>query len=653
MASGANIPIVVTDSVGPTIEPKLRGIAAGARDADASLVLLQQTLGKLASSGNAGLAATLRSISAATTQLKNTTTNYGTAAANAATQNNKLAQSYDTVNTALRSLTVTLKNYSTQLQAANGGNVKFSNGQRQAGAAAHGTVSEVAAASAAIRGLEGNFGTSVRAGERFLVTTLKLGPILQAAFPVFGALAMIGILDQLVEHINHVAEAFKAMTLEATEASRLAIIEGNKIIKAQRESGFSASNVARVLAGAAPPPETITIPNLQAQKEQLDRQAEIDKAVAKANEEGLKGGALERQKIKDLEAEIANSQKRLALAQQIRDTVNEELKAHQTITKTTPNTTSSNALASRGTFGQLSTGEKNFTYDLPKITDPKQRKALEDALKEAVNEAGNTLSSGAGTLDNKPTLIGQLEVDIRRLQEQERGAKLALPLKEIGDESKLARAEMQKFRIEYADLLSESAKTGQPVTPQAKFELFSREARNTRFDQNRTELETKAGEQAQAITRQDEQLKAIVNQYKEGANAIGLYSNEQRIHADLTKVETTLGVKLYEVNKSVRDELEAYIRTAVEGRNYQQALNQVYEEAHGPIDKLNASIAAANTEFANGDLNVQQFVRSLKLAHAAYDDATDPLKKINDSLREQEELVGFVGTQEKIEAEIQ
>ena len=474
MASGANIPIVVTDSVGPTIEPKLRGIAAGARDADASLVLLQQTLGKLASSGNAGLTATLRSLSAATTQLKNTTTTYGTAAANTATQNTKLAQSYNTVNAALRSLTVTLQAYSTQLQAANVGNVKFSNGQRQAGAAAHGTVSEVAAASAAIRGLEGNFGTSVRAGERFLVTTLKLGPILQAAFPVFGALAMIGILDQLVEHVNHVAKAFRDMGHDATEASRLAIIEGNKVVKAQREGAFSASNVARIIAGAPAPPETITVPNLQAQKEQLDRQAEIDKAVAKANEEGLKGGALERQKIKDLEAEITSSQKRLALAQQIRDAVNEELKAQVTLTKTVSSSPYSPS------------GGQTFSYQVNKITDPAQRKALEDALKDAVNEAGNTLSSGKGTLDSKPTLIGQLEVDIRRLQEQERGAKLALPLKEIGDESKLARAEMQKFRKEYEELLNSTAKTGQPVTPQAKFELFSREARNTRFDQYRT-----------------------------------------------------------------------------------------------------------------------------------------------------------------------
>jgi hypothetical protein len=54
------------------------------------------------------------------------------------------------------------------------------------------TVSEVAAASGAIRVFEGNL--PIRAVERFAVTTLGLGPILQAAFPVIGAIALTEML---------------------------------------------------------------------------------------------------------------------------------------------------------------------------------------------------------------------------------------------------------------------------------------------------------------------------------------------------------------------------------------------------------------------------------------------------------------------------
>jgi hypothetical protein len=67
--------------------------------------------------------------------------------------------------------------------------------EKLAAATAH-VVPEFAAASAAVRTLDGNL--SVRAAERFLTTTLQLGPALQAAFPIFGALAMVDVLEQMV-----------------------------------------------------------------------------------------------------------------------------------------------------------------------------------------------------------------------------------------------------------------------------------------------------------------------------------------------------------------------------------------------------------------------------------------------------------------------
>lgn len=61
----------------------------------------------------------------------------------------------------------------------------------------HGSVSGVQATSAALRTLEGNMTNNIRAVERFLATTLKLGPALQAAFPLIGAAALAGFLVEL------------------------------------------------------------------------------------------------------------------------------------------------------------------------------------------------------------------------------------------------------------------------------------------------------------------------------------------------------------------------------------------------------------------------------------------------------------------------
>jgi predicted secreted protein len=61
------------------------------------------------------------------------------------------------------------------------------------------TVSGTMAASGAIRVMEGNVQNNIRAVERFLSTTLKLGPVLQAAFPVVGAIAFAGLIAKLGE----------------------------------------------------------------------------------------------------------------------------------------------------------------------------------------------------------------------------------------------------------------------------------------------------------------------------------------------------------------------------------------------------------------------------------------------------------------------
>jgi len=72
--------------------------------------------------------------------------------------------------------------------------------EAEAAATEH-VVPPMAAASGALREMSGNFDHNVRAAERFLSTSLGLGPVLQAAFPVVGALAFGGVLFDLGEKL--------------------------------------------------------------------------------------------------------------------------------------------------------------------------------------------------------------------------------------------------------------------------------------------------------------------------------------------------------------------------------------------------------------------------------------------------------------------
>lgn len=86
----------------------------------------------------------------------------------------------------------------------------FAGGARRAGEAARHSVSDMQAASAAIRGLEGSM--NVRAAERFITTIGGIGPVLQAAFPVFGAVALVGVLDSLMHKAGLMPSQWNAVT---------------------------------------------------------------------------------------------------------------------------------------------------------------------------------------------------------------------------------------------------------------------------------------------------------------------------------------------------------------------------------------------------------------------------------------------------------
>jgi len=91
------------------------------------------------------------------------------------------------------------------------------------------SISERAAASASIRILEGNLQGSTRAAGAFLATTLGLGPALQAAFPIIGAIALIEVLGRIPEAFYKMQDALagwdkdseKAFTRNIAEADHL------------------------------------------------------------------------------------------------------------------------------------------------------------------------------------------------------------------------------------------------------------------------------------------------------------------------------------------------------------------------------------------------------------------------------------------------
>jgi hypothetical protein len=82
----------------------------------------------------------------------------------------------------------------------------------------HGTVSSMQAASASIRLLEGDMTRNVRAVEKFITTIPGVGAALQAAFPVIGVVAFLGVIGKVAEEIAKAKNELAQVRNVANEA---------------------------------------------------------------------------------------------------------------------------------------------------------------------------------------------------------------------------------------------------------------------------------------------------------------------------------------------------------------------------------------------------------------------------------------------------
>src|ERR1700676_216763 len=111
-----------------------------------------------------------------------------------------LSKGNDTLTPGMTRLAKELLGVDVGFKAATAGAQRFGNTIRS------NVVAPVTAASGAIRVLEGS--QSIRVVENLLAKTLGLGPAFQAAFPIFGAIAMTEMIGQMVEKVGKLYNAW-------------------------------------------------------------------------------------------------------------------------------------------------------------------------------------------------------------------------------------------------------------------------------------------------------------------------------------------------------------------------------------------------------------------------------------------------------------
>src|SRR5882757_9187389 len=225
------------------------------------------------------------------------------------------------------------------------------------------TISTRMAASAELRIFEGSMTGSTRAAGALLSMLPGVGAAMQAAFPVFGAIALIEILGQAAVAVGHLITAFRDLKGAETDAGTAAILAGERIIKVH-PSKLTADAAARFLEGI-PANSPVEVQQASAAIKQIQYQRQIADIQSQNNEAGKIGADLQRQKVVDLQQEAQFATQSAVKAQALIDIYKAQLDARVRIVQLGP------------------AGANNIDTSNRQITDPTQIKAIQDQMRAA------------------------------------------------------------------------------------------------------------------------------------------------------------------------------------------------------------------------------------------------------------------------------
>lgn len=592
MASNPNIvSIQVVDQVAPSIAKNIRAIGTAAKSTDANIKALQTSLATI----NTGAIA----------QLQN--------ASNVASQANLAASQQ--LSSATTQLTNVVDKLTVALTRKTGAVKQATTATTQLSASTKKGVTDLQATSGALRVLEGNFGTNVRAAENFLVKVLGLGPVMRLAFPIVGAIALIGVLDILVEHVGKLVDAFHRLSGVETDSELAAIKAGDKILKIKSDGFLTANNFAKLIVGDFTGNKPIEVANAQTALKKIQYDHELAQAQEEVNEKGLQGLALVKAKETAMQNDIEFTKKAATESQNLADSYAKLLTAEHNV---------------GSGYTNPKTGITSPAPTVRNITDLGQIKAIEDETRTAQQAA----------------IQFNHEVEVMKVRLD--GIKKGEGLAEIHDQLKAAREQAKLFAEQLGKL---NQQTDHVVTPQERLALVNKQL-NVALPPNVPTLEVQKGTLDQEIARQGRYIEELTAKYQDQVENIGLYNDALRLKHIEDKIDIDLAKLSIDANDIRVKQAKDNAKYAIENAGYERELQKVYSEFNAPLRTYQDTIRAINTLEQEHTISVEDGAIAINKATRDFKSAVDPLNEYNISLEHQTALLGKYGEELKIATEI-
>lgn len=536
-------------------------------------------------------------------------------------------------------------------------------------------------ATAALSVLRGNMQGGTRAAGLFLSSVLGLGPALQLAFPIIGAIALIEIIGQTIVKFNafrkaaedapqKIAEAYQKATDSARASADTLILENDRlqqqIDKLLNHPGKSSLSVEFDLlaVGADKVTDEVNKANdaVRALLENKKLQVGFTQSVfSNQASTGSTDDFLKSQQ--DTFEKISLQQESLvALAQDTKD-IN-IIKA---------------AEAER--IKVLNQGNKDYQNAVQKrldITKSLQSSSKPTSAGQTASDLLSTFTTGAGGVGGLGSVLGDisgkdqqanlnklqgtlndLKQNIRVINAQDTNTsltsnldKIKIGLEQTRDAAKAAAAQLKAYEDQFHQLEINKGGTGAGglVTAQDKLKFFTDkrndpgtsslnfgalDAQRAGAQQSITE---QANKQAEAVKQLTEKYTGLIAQTFVYGSALRELHTSQEIDKELTS-------KGIELNSLAAIRLRDLGRQAANAAQLHSEFEKVVKETIEPLDTFNLKQESLIQLWSAGNISLNQYVQAMDVAQQEYNKSVDPLLRLNQSLDEQQKLYGLVGNE--------
>lgn len=281
-----------------------------------------------------------------------------------------------------------------------------------------------------------------------------------------------------------------------------------------------------------------------------------------------------------------------------------------------------------GMMGSTGVGAQDARAQVKRDT---KRQAAIDAMREQVR-AQQELVDGA-------TKAAELASTNAKIQQEGADASERLSNKWAGMVDNISKAndEIAAFRADLDKALKANPK--------------DQDALNALKNQAKIEAAIKRKYTPESTDRAKE-LKKVNAELDKQVNTFGQISSVREVNQKMDEIEIGFAEKRIKLTDQERAAIRGKLQAIQDNRAAQEAIDRVYETAVGPLRDFNATQDAAFKLMGEGRITAEQFAQAMNRAINTYEDAVDPLKRINRETKQNSDLLDLQGTARAVASQV-